>query len=257
MAPGAESWRDYHKRAPRLPAELTARVAEQIEGHDERVLLLGVTRTFAELGAELTAVDWCEEQIAHLWIGDRPGRRAVLADWREMDVGRGYFTAAVGDGSLSTLVWPEDYRLTLERVAAALVPGGLLVMRCFVAPEEPEPLARVVDEVLAGRVPSFHAARWRMAMALARSGNVPVAAIHEAFERAFPDRETLAAATGWNRETIDLIDAYKNSDLVFSFLTRAQLLETLADRFTRARFVSSGDYPRAEAYPLLVAERRG
>jgi hypothetical protein len=30
----------------------------------------------------------------------------------------------------------------------------------------------------------------------------------------------------------------------------------VADTFANARFVSSGEYPRAEGYPLLVAERR-
>ena len=125
------------------------------------------------------------------------------------------------------------------------------------APDEPETVEQVVDAILARRAPSFFGARWRLGMALAGSGNVAVAAIHEAFERAFPDRDALARATGWSRATIDLIDAYRGSDLVYSFLTRRDLLDTVADTFVGARFVSSGDYPRAERYPLLVAERRG
>jgi hypothetical protein len=220
------------------------------------VLLLGVTRDYAELGDDLTAVDFCREQIANVWIGDRPGRRAILADWREMDFQPGSFTSAVGDGSLSTLIWPDDYRRVLARVAAALVPGGLLVMRCFMAPDQPETVEQVIDAILSRRAPSFFGARWRLGMALAGSGNVAVAAIHEAFERAFPDRDALARTTGWSRATIDLIDAYRGSDLVYSFLTRRDLLETVADSFANARFVSSGDYPRADRYPLLVAERQ-
>jgi hypothetical protein len=252
----SEGWRDYHKRVAVLPAEIAARVAEQIAGHDERVLLLGVTSSYATLGADLTAVDFCEEQIANVWSGDRPDRRAVLADWRTMDLPAGHFTAAVGDGSLSCLAWPDGYRDTLETVAAALVPGGLLALRCFVAPDEPETLAEIADDVFAGRVASFYSARWRMAMALAGSGNVAVAAVWEAFQQAFPDREALAAATGWDPATIDRIDAYRGSDLVYSFLNRRDLLGTLAGTFENPRFVSSGAYPMAERYPLLVAERR-
>lgn len=257
-APGSgDSWRSYHKRVRPLPGDIASRVAEEIAGHDRRVLLLGVTRDYAVLGADLTAVDWCEEQIARVWIGDRPDRRAVCADWREMDVGRERFTAAIGDGSLSTLAWPDDYRRTLERVAWSLVPRGLLVVRCFVAPDDPETAEQVAADAFAGRVSSFFSARWRIAMALAGSGNVQVTTIHDAFERLFPDRNALAEATGWDRETIDVIDAYRDSDLVFSFLNRRDLLDIVAEGFDDPRFVSSGDYPMAERYPLLVAERRG
>jgi SAM-dependent methyltransferase len=253
---GGDGWRDYHKRVRPLPPDIPLRVAEQIADHEARVLLLGVTRDLAELGDDLTAVDFCREQIDHVWIGDRPGRRAILADWREMDLLAGHFTAAIGDGSFSTLAWPEDYRRALERIAASLAPGGLLVVRCFLAPDEPEDLHRLLDDVRAGRATNFFGARWRIGMALAASGNVAVAAIYDEFERAFPDRDRLASTTGWSRETIDLIDAYRDSELVYSFLTRQELLATLTDTFTRARLVSSGDYPRSERYPLLVAERR-
>jgi SAM-dependent methyltransferase len=253
---GGEGWREYHKRVRPLSPDIRGRVAEQIAGHDARVLLLGVTRDYAVLGEDLTAVDFCPEQIANVWIGDGPGRRAILADWREMDFPPGSFTAAVGDGSLSTLTWPADYRRVLEKVASALVPGGLLVVRCFMAPDEPETVEQVIDAILAGRAASFYGARWRLGMALTGSGNVAVAEIHQSFERAFPDRDALARATGWSRATIDLIDAYRGSALIYSFLTRRELLETVADTFANARFVSSGEYPRAEGYPLLVAERR-
>jgi hypothetical protein len=192
-----------------------------------------------------------------VWIGDRPDRRALLADWREMDLPRGHFTAAVGDGSLSCLVWPHDYRRALGRVADALVPRGVLAVRCFVAPDEPKTAEAIADDVLAGRVASFYSARWRLAMALAGSGNVAVTQVHAAFERLFPDRAALAAVTGWDPAAIDQIDAYRDSDLVYSFLNRRDLLETVDERFGNARFVSSGDYPMAEHYPLLVAERRG
>jgi hypothetical protein len=174
-----------------------------------------------------------------------------------MDLPRGHFTAVTGDGSFSTLVWPNDYRLTLDRVADALVPGGRLVVRCYIAPDEPESLAQIADDVLARRAASFYSARWRIAMALAAGGNVAVPAIRQAFDLAFPDRSALSLATGWDRETIDEIDAYLDSDLVYSFLTRTQIVETLTDRFTDSRFVSSGNYPMAEHYPLLVADRRG
>jgi len=260
----ARGWRDLHARIdllelPQRPdARIAARYAAELAGHDARVLLLGVTRELAGLGDSLTVVDWSREQIERLWPGGLSRRGVVLADWREMSLPRARYTAAVGDGSLSTLAWPEDYRATLANVVAALAPGGRLVVRCYLAPDTPETLDCVVRDVEAGREPSFHAARWRMAMAVAgRQGNVGLARIHEAFEQAFPDRERLARATGWSLATIGVIDAFRASPMVYSFITGAELLETLPEDFVAARFVPSGDYPLSERCPFLVAERAG
>lgn len=261
---GSQGWRDFHKRVealglPQRPdARIAACYARLIEGRDARVLLLGVTRELAELGKDLTAVDWSEEQIEQVWIGDRPDRRSLLADWRAMDLPRAACTAAIGDGCLSTLAWPDDYYRTFSRVAHALVPGGRLVLRCFVAPDDPEPLEQVAEDVLSGREPSFHATKWRVAMAVAGArGNVVVADIHSAFERLFPDRKVLAERTDWHPSTIGLIDAFRGSQLIYSFVIRSAILATLPHTYADARFVSSGDYPLAERCPFLVAERAG
>lgn len=262
VAATARGWESFHRRldALRLPqrpdARVAARLAKLIAGHDERVLLLGITRELAGLGRELTAVDWNREQIERLWPSGAPGRNAVLADWREMDLGGERFTAAVGDGSLSTLECPADYARALGRVADALAPGGMLAVRCFVAPDRPETVEDVVADVLAGRETCFHATRWRLAMALAATGpNVAVAGVHAAFERAFPDRSELCRRTGWAPETVALIDAYRGSGLAYSFPSRRALIEAVASRFVNARFVSSGSYSLSERCPFLIAER--
>lgn len=259
---GADDWSHFHRRLDRLTlpqrpdARIAARVAAEIAAHDERVLLLGVTRELAGLGRDLTAVDYNPEQIERVWIGDRPDRRALLADWRGMTFPAGRFTAAIGDGSFSALTWPQGCTETLARIGDALEPGGRLVVRCFLAPDEPEPVERVAGAVFSGAEPCFHALKWRLAMALANGErNVLVADIYDAFERAFPDRAALARLTGWDGATINLIDAYRDSALVYSFPTRAEMLRALPDAFRNARFVSSGRYPLSERCPFLVAER--
>jgi hypothetical protein len=260
---GAEDWDSLHQRIdaldlPQRPdARVAARYAAEIAGHEANVVLLGVTRELAALGDKLTVVDWSREQIDQLWSSQPPSREAILADWRAMELPR-RFTAAVGDGSLSTLAWPDDYARALGRVADGLLPGGRLVVRCYLAPDTPEALEDVVRDVESGREPSFHATRWRVAMAVAGSrGNVTVADIYDAFEEAFPDREALSGRTGWSMATIGLIDAFRGSPLVYSFITRQALLKTLSSTFTGARFTSSGEYPLSERCPLLVAERAG
>jgi hypothetical protein len=260
-ATGASGWDRFNERIdalrpPQRPdAQVVTRLAGQIAGRDDRVLLLGMTRELAGLGRELTVVDSSRVQIDRLWHG-RPGGNALLADWRDMAPPAGHFTAAIGDGSLSALDWPDGCTRAIERIATALAPGGRLAIRCYLMPDEPETIDAIVDDVLAGREPSPHAMRWRVAMATAgREGNVAVAAIHDAFEAAFPDRDALLARTGWGPGALALVDAFRHSPLVYSFLTRRTLLGALGDAYRAPRLVASGDYPLAERCPFLVAER--
>lgn len=261
----AVGWGEFHKRLPALglpqipDADVVARFASHIAGHAERVLLLGITRALAELGSDLTAVDSNATQIEKLWPGDRPNRRAIHDDWRTMNLAPGRFSAAVGDGSLSTLAWPTDYAVVFARVAGALAPEGRLVVRCFLAPDEPETLEQIVRDVHCGDERSLHALRWRVAMAAAgASGNVAVSRIHDAFCEAFPDWPKLAERTGWDLAVIQqAIGTARNSQLVYSFVTRQRVLDTLPANLVGARFVTSGEYPLSDRCPFLVAERAG
>jgi hypothetical protein len=183
----------------------------------------------------------------------------VLGDWREMRLPAGSFTAAIGDGSLSALVWPGDYRNVLGRVADALAPGGVLVIRCYLAPDRPEPLEEVVDDVLRGRERDWNAARWRIAMAAVDpKGNIAARDLAATWRRVFPDQAELAERTGWSLDAMNLVfDSFGRSTLIYSFVTRGALLETLPASLAGARFVSSGEYPLSERCPFLVAERAG
>jgi len=257
------AWAAFHARWSRLRAPLrpnddtVAATARAIAGHDGHVLLLGVTADLAHLGRRMTAVDWSPPMIANIWPGDREDRAAVLADWRSMPIPDVPFTAAIGDGSLATLLWPQDYRAIFARLADVLAPGARLAVRCYLTPDDPEPLSRVREAALSGAVTNFHALKWRVAMAVAGASgdpNVPVTAILAAFEQAFPDRGALAAATGWPLEQIAEIDAYRGGTAVYSFVTRAQLAAVLPPAFGRPRFVDAGSYELAERCPLLLLD---
>ncbi len=261
----AAAWGAFHARWSRLRAplrpnaDIVAAVQQQITGHDGHVLLLGVTADLAGLGRTMTAVDWSAPMIAHVWPGDRPGRRAVLADWRTMPMPDNPFSAAIGDGSLATLAWPHDYRAIFARLTAVLAPAARMVVRCYLTPDEPEPLDSVRVAALSGRVTNFHALKWRVAMAVAGEAgdpNVPVRKILDAFEHAFPDRNALAAATGWGLDDIAEIDAYRGGLAVYSFVTRTQIAKVLPPELAAARYVDAGSYELAERCPLLVADFR-
>jgi len=259
------AWSAFHARWSRLRAPLrpnadtVAATARQIADRDDHVLMLGVTADLAHLGRRMTAVDWSSPMIANVWPGDSESRKAVLADWRTMPVPDRPFTAAIGDGSLATLLWPQDYRAVFARLADVLATGARLAVRCYLTPDDPEPLDRVRDATMAGSVTNFHALKWRVAMAVAGAHgdpNVPVTAILAAFEHAFPDRTALAEATGWTLEQIAEIDAYRGGTAVYSFVTRGQLAAALPSPFGLPRYVDAGSYELAERCPLLVADFR-
>jgi hypothetical protein len=245
---------------PLVPDDrIVARYRRLVVGHDRRVLLLGITRALAQLGHDLTAVDFSEAQIAQLWPGDSGSRRAVLADWRSLETGAARYSAVAGDGCFSALAWPDEYRNVLQRAANALETGGRLVVRCFIAPDEREAIEAVVDDVLAGRETSRDAARWRIAMAAADgSGSIGAADLAAIWWRVFPSQAELAQRTGWDLAAMEMLFAsLSRGTLRYSLVTRSAVLETLPDTLIGARFVSSGDYPLSQRCPFLVAERAG
>jgi SAM-dependent methyltransferase len=257
-------WNEYHRRWARLSAPLRpdADIVRGFEtivaGHDDRVLLLGVTPELAHIGKTLSAIDLSAAMIAHIWPGDTARARAQEANWLHPPFADARFTAIIGDGSLSTLNWPGDYRTLLSEAARILERGGVAALRLFKTPDEGETRAALKADTLAGKCRSFHAFKWRLAMAaVAETGdpNIAVTKIRAAFEAMFSDRDVLSAATGWSREDIDTIDVYAKSPDVYSFPTLAQLRETIPDAFGNVRLQACGTYPLAERCPFLVLER--
>ena len=266
LSPAEDVWQAFHRRWPRLRpplrpnADIVAAIRSQIAGHDARVLELGVTPELASLGLDLTAVDWSAEMVARIWPGDGATRRAILADWRTMPDFPHPFTAAIGDGSLNALIWPLDIRAVLTSAADRLAPGGRIAIRCYLSPDHAETPAVLAADVLAGREPSPHAFKWRLAMALCaarRDANIALEVIWRALDEMFPDRRALAAASGWSADDIGDFDAYRDSPATFCFPTATQLSAAIPPGFANVRFVAAGDYPLAERCPILVAEATG
>ncbi len=258
-------WAKFHSRwahytPPLRPdRDVANAVRAAIAGHDESVLLLGVTPELADAGRHVTALDSSEMMIATVWPGDSECRRAVEGNWLAMPFAAGTFSAAIGDGSLSALPYPAGHRQLYEQIGKVLKPGGRVVLRLFKAPDNAESLSTVLAAARSGQIRNFHAFKWRLAMALvAASGdpNLAVEAILARFEREFPDRQKLAAATGWPRGQIDTIDTYRGSEEVYSFATFEQIRQAMPASFTNPRLQESGSYELAERCPLLITERR-
>ena len=201
--------------------------------------MLGVTPELVGLPwTRVLAVDRDPAMIAAL----HPQPGAVAGDWRALPCADAAFDVVAGDGCLTTVAYPTDVAAVAREIARVLAPGGVAVLRLFVAPETREAL----DAIEPGG--SFHALKWRIAMALGES--VRVEDIRAAFDARFPDRAALAARTGWDRAVIDAIDVYRDSPAVYSFPTLARTLAALSPLV--ARDVIAPAYELGDRCPTVV-----
>lgn len=172
-------------------------------------------------------------------------QRAVVGEWLSLPAPDGAFDVVVGDGSLSLLSYPTEYRAVAAELVRVVRPGGRVIVRLFAAPAQRESLAAIANHLSA----SFDALKWRIAMAIAHP-NVAVVDILTAFERTFPDRAALAAVTGWRREVIDHVDVYRGSDAHYSFPTLREVRHVLAPLVEVAWRVPA--YELGERCPTLI-----
>lgn len=223
-----------------------------------RVLLYGVTPELAELadlGRQLIAVDNSSDMIDNVWPGNTGRRRAVLADWFALPLRGGSVTAALGDGAVNSITFPDGMAALLDDLARVLIPGGRAAFRVYCTPESLETLDQIHSAAFNGEIGNIHALKWRIAMACMTEWNEPnicVATILARFNDTFPDRAALAAHTGWSFDAISMIDGYAGSSTVYSFPTLSQVLEIVGSRFGEAQVLAIGDYPLAERCPLIV-----
>ena len=260
MADAAADHRDFHRRWRTLKPPLrphpnvAAAVESLLPPHDAAapVLLLGVTPELAVLPSDTIAVDWSARMIALAWPGDTRRRKAVLGDWRRLPLASGSVAAAIGDGCLTMLRFPDEQPLLVEQLRRVVRPGGRAVIRCFTTLDPGETVAEVCAAALTGGL-TFHEFKLRFNMAAALEtpdGNVRSEQLFGRFETCFPDRVALSRASGWSLAAIAEMDAYRGSAYLHCYPSRRRL-EALAPG---ARFVETGGYPLADRCPLLVVD---
>ncbi len=261
----ARNWQ--HVGSPQRPTDedgrlMLALAAPALAAHRAPgVVVMGVTPEIVRLawpvGTRILALDQSAEMIASVWQPHpRLYSRVARARWQSMPIKDRSIALAVGDGSLNALPRMADYPVVLGEVARILKPGGSMVLRCFVRPEQPERMDEIAAAARGGGIGSFSALKWRIAMAL-DGGNgfsIGVADILTAFNRLFPDRDGLSRATGWPRQTVDTIDGFENASTRYTFPTLAgfRAAATPAFEFNGARH---GLYELADQCPTLSFQR--
>lgn len=240
------------------PLRPHAQVIERVRslvGSKAECLLLGSTVEYAVFGPRIIAVDASFPMLAALWRSGDPTGLGIQSDWTRMPISPGTFTHVLGDGSLnavSSVVLPA----VLDEVKRVLQPQGTLIARVFCRPDTVETAEDIRRDVLAGRLGSFHALKWRVAMSVLRdpaSSDIAVHDIRAAVIAQYPDRAELCRRTGWMRAEIDTLDVYDGSTAVYNFPTEAMIVVLLRRRFSDVEIVRCGTYELADRCPLIVA----
>lgn len=226
-----------------------------------KVAILGVTPELVQLpwpaDVELLAFDHSAQMIEQVWRPHPTVRSSVhQADWAALPLESNSLMAVVGDGSFNALPSLNSYRAVLAELHRVMVPESLVAVRCFIRPENVETLDEVVAAVQHGRVGSFHALKWRVAMSLADvpGAGVAVSDIHTAFEACFPSRIQLASQTGWSPLQIDTIDAYQGKATHYNFPTLTEIRAQCAPYFT-VEDVRLATYELSDRCPTLTLRR--
>lgn len=254
-------WHTFAERWNRLGPPLRP-CADDLENYRQalgndpgRCLLLGVTPELADIAPDLTALDNSADMIGAHWHG---ARDAVLGDWLHMPFADGSFDTLIGDGCPVLLAHPGQHRRFFEQAARVLAPGGRLLLRVFVNPQQAETPEMVCMDALDGRVQGVHAFKWRLSMALAAGTpdfGVNVADTSAAFDRLVPYRGRLSDQTGWRMDEIETIDFYRGSTARYSYPTLDAVRRTLSPILKEVD-VRYGRYELAERCPILVLESR-
>ena len=226
-----------------------------------RLFLCGVTPDIASIrwpfAYELTAMDRVESMVRYVWPGDIPGvRRALVGDWLTPGMPAQSRDVVTGDGGFVFFDYPNGQRALAASMRNLLRPDGLFYYRLYTRPAQTETLGQIVSDAGAGLVESFHAFKWRVAMALqpdSRTG-VKLDDVWQACTDARIDRERLPQP-GWSPAAVGTIRFYRGRQARLWFPTLDEFRNVLSDDF-EAVAVQYGHYELAERCPIVTARPR-
>jgi len=226
-----------------------------------RVLLCGVTPAIAGMSwpdeTDLLGVEKSIETIHALWPHPAGRRWPLCGDWLQLPQADGSCDIVAGDGSFNCMDYPEGYRALASSLHRILRVRGLLLMRCFTRPEQPEEPAEVFADLHACRILSFHHFKWRLVMAMQAdvTRGVFVNDVYDAWAAAGIDAKQLSERTGWDEKVIETIKFYEGKRTQLSFPTLAEVQAVLAECFQEISICHPG-YPLGERCPTLAYIRR-
>ena len=229
--------------------------------HPMRVLLLGVTPDIATLAwppeSTLVALDSSRAVITALWPGDvRSRRSAACANWLAMPLRARSCDFVTGDGSLNAFRYPDGWRAAAAAIRHVVADTGVLVIRCYVRPDEPEGPDAVIADLVGPGIADINHFKFRLFLAMQQTTEAgsPVREIHR-FLRSRVSEEMLRSMPGWSRAAVDGFELWRNADTVYTFPTLAEVRDVLGQCF-RERAVRFPSYVLGNCCPTLLLTRR-
>jgi SAM-dependent methyltransferase len=251
MSELADHWERFTRRwqlaeSPGRPAEEDIRVYERAlrewfatAGLRDApfAVILGVTPEIARMrwpapGTRVLAVDQSPAMIRAIWPGAALGFQAACAQWTALPLAGASRDIVIGDGSFNNLAGAA-YGVLASSVRRILRASGVFVIRFFLRPDRSERVAAIFDDLSRGRVGSFFAFKWRLAMALhgTLGEGVRLGDVWDAWHAAVPHPETLPGSVDWPMERILTIDDYRGSAVRYTFPTLAEARAALRTDF--------------------------
>lgn len=231
----------------------------------KRAWLLGVTPEIATAywpqDVGLFAVERIRAMIDSVWPGDTDSRHAICADWLRAPFADESFDLAIGDGCLTAVGFPGDLSALLASVHRCLRADGCLMLRLFCRPDVAEAPDAVIAALRSGTIGSFHAFKWRLAMAVQGMDDAPdvaVDAVWQIWNAARIDMRALAAARGWPPEQVGTMEFYQGSAARYNFMRYDDTIRHLQRAGFDLAATRTGSYELAERCPhILLRKRQG
>ncbi len=223
-----------------------------------RALSLGATPAIALMrwpaGSILLGADESFHMMRSAWPGDRAATRfGVRANWLHLPLPSSSVHIAIGDGSLNCVRHPEVANAVCLSLRSVLTDDGLLILRCYVRPEEPEKPEYIFDEMFRGAIPTFTQFKFRLFLAMPqdlRSG-LAVDDLYRLWASYAVDPGRLADLTHWPRPEIETIEAFRGSSTVHTFPTLAEFRCLLHEHFDEVGVITP-PYPLGGHCPILI-----
>ena len=226
-----------------------------------RVFLCGVTPEIVLMSwpfpIDLIGMDQAESMVQKVWPGDQPGiRRGVVGNWLASGLAAGSQDIVVGDGGFAFCTFPDAEKALMAELRRVLAPSGLFLYRHFAQLEAPEKLDEVISAAKLGAIGSFHAFKWRLAMALQMGGasGVRQQEIWQAWMHAGID-PSLLPQPGWSERAVSTIDLYEGKEARLYFPTVREFTALMAEAYTDIE-VRYPTYELGERCPIIAARPR-
>jgi hypothetical protein len=237
--------------------QLVDRWVRKAQAAVSQAVILGVTQEIVGMRwpekTHILAFDREPARIKSLWPRHLPNAAALCSNWLELPLVDGYADLVLADGSFTLLKFPGEYRDLSKELARILSPGGIVVVRLYVAPDSKESVDDIFKDLWGGKISNFNTFKWRLAMALLDPSDYSSSfnEVWEAWHARMSSPEKLAETLGWPLPVIRMIERYRGCvSTRNSYPPLDKIRQALAPLFIQEDIVIPS-YQDGERYPTV------